>query len=184
MYTLSTIVHYYNIIIQISCQSLTGQVLEANEYRNKESASLSRSINLISENLKEALKNLNTKNQELTTLYNDQSLQVSLKKQLVSSISHELKTPLMIMQVTIQGILDGVISIEEQKVELLNVIDEINKSSTMIQDMLQIYRLDDANTELEITEFNLSDSVRFFIQDFEHIIKKYDLEKLDEVGIQ
>ena len=84
----------------------------------------------------------------------------------------------MIMQVTIQGILDGVIPLEEQKIELMNVVDEINKSSTMIQDMLQIYRLDDANSELEISEFNLSDSVRFFIEDFEHIINKYDF-KLD-----
>ncbi len=150
----------------------------AHEYQNKESTSLSKSINLISKNLKEALENLNTKNAELTTLYNEQSLQVSLKKQLVSSISHELKTPLMIMQVTIQGILDGVIPMEEQEVELLNVVDEINKSSTMIQDMLQIYRLDDANSELEISEFNLSDSARFFIQDFENILKKYNF-KLD-----
>ncbi len=155
--------------------------MEANEYRNKESASLSRSINLISENLKEALENLNTKNQELTTLYNDQSLQVSLKKQLVSSISHELKTPLMIMQVTIQGILDGVIPSEEQETELLNVVDEINKSSTMIQDMLQIYRLDDANTELEISEFNLSDSIKFFIQDFENVIKKFNFNLVVDI---
>ncbi|MCK5762216.1 MAG: hypothetical protein KAH16_04895, partial [Candidatus Izimaplasma sp.] len=124
----------------------------AHEYRNKESASLSRSINLISKNLKETLETLNTKNTELTTLYNDQSMQVSLKKQLVSSISHELKTPLMIMQVIIQGILDDVIPVEEQKTELMNVVSEINKSSTMIQDMLQIYRLDDANSELEISE--------------------------------
>ncbi len=152
--------------------------VEAHEYRNRESASLSRSINLISKNLKETLESLNAKNDELTTLYNDQSLQVSLKKQLVSSISHELKTPLMIMQVIIQGILDGVITSKEQEMELLNVVDEINKSSNMIQDMLQIYRLDDANSELEISEFNLSDSVKFFIQDFEHIINKFNF-KLD-----
>jgi len=152
--------------------------VEAHEYKNKESASLSRSINLISKNLKETLETLNTKNKELTTLYDDQTKQVSLKKQLVSSISHELKTPLMIMQVIIQGILDGVIPTDEQEKELLNVVDEINKSSTMIQDMLQIYRLDNANTELEISEFNLSESVEFFIEDFEHVINKYDF-KLD-----
>ena len=148
--------------------------IEAHEYRNKESASLSKSINLISKNLKNALETLNTKNAELTSLYNEQSMQVTLKKQLVSSISHELKTPLMIMQVTIQGILDGVISSDEQETELLNVVNEINKSSTMIQDMLQIYRLDDANSELEIDKFNLSNSIKFFIHDFDNIIKKYN----------
>jgi len=150
--------------------------VEAHEYNNRENESLSRSINLISRNLKNTLETINAKNTELTNLYEEQSNQVTLKKQLVSSISHELKTPLMIMQVTIQGILDDIIAAEDQDKELNNVLDEINKSSMMIQDMLQIYRLDDANTLLEITEFNLSETVEFFINDFENAIRKFNLD--------
>lgn len=162
--------------------------VDAHEYSNKETESLSNSINLISRNLKETLETVNTKNQELTDIYNEQSKQVTLKKQLVSSISHELKTPLMIMQVTIQGILDGIIDKEDEEKELNNVIQEINKSSIMIQDMLQIYRLDDANTQLEVTEFDLSKTVCFFVNDFENHIKKFnfdlDLNIQDEVFIE
>ena len=162
--------------------------VEAHEYNNRENESLSNSINLISRNLKETLETVNTKNRELTDLNIEQSKQVTLKKQLVSSISHELKTPLMIMQVTIQGILDEIIEAEDQEQELNNVLDEINKSSLMIQDMLQIYRLDDANTELEMTEFNLSNTVRFFVQDFDNAIKKYnfdvDVNVIDDVYLE
>ena len=150
--------------------------VEAHEYNNKENVSLSNSINLIARNLKETLETISRKNTELTDLYDEQIKQVTLKKQLVSSISHELKTPLMIMQVTIQGILDGIIDEEDQEKELLNVIDEINKSSIMIQDMLQIYRLDDANTQLEVSEFDLTKTVQFFLDDFENNIKKYDFD--------
>jgi len=150
--------------------------VEAKEFNNRENASLSSSINLISRNLKETLESLNKKNDELTNLYNDQSKQVSLKKQLVSSISHELKTPLMIMQITIQGILDGVIEEDNQEKELLNVVDEINKSSIMIQDLLQIYRLDDIDSKLELSEFNLSNIVTFFLADFENVIKSLNFE--------
>ncbi len=162
--------------------------VEAHEYTNKENESLSNSINLISRNLKNTLETINTKNTELTELYEEQSKQVSLKKQLVSSISHELKTPLMIMQVTIQGILDGIVDAEDEEKELNNVIDEINKSSIMIQDMLQIYRLDDANTPLEVSQFDLSKTVCFFVNDFEKIIKKYnfdmDINVQDEVYLE
>ncbi|PAT02555.1 hypothetical protein CI105_00955 [Candidatus Izimaplasma bacterium ZiA1] len=162
--------------------------VEAHEYNNKENESLSKSINLISRNLKETLDTISTKNEELVSLYNEQSTQYSLKKQLVSSISHELKTPLMIMQVTIQGILDGVVKPEETQNELNNVITEINKSSIMIQDLLQIYRLDDASTKLDIGEFNLSEVVKYFIDDFDSIISKYkfNLELLidDDVYVE
>jgi len=162
--------------------------VEAHEYNNRENRSLSNSINLISKNLKETLETVNTKNTELTELYDEQSKQVTLKKQLVSSISHELKTPLMIMQVTIQGILDGIIDKSDQEVELNNVLEEINKSSFMIQDMLQIYRLDDANTTLDLSEFDLSKSVCFFVNDFENAIKKYhfdvDVNVQDDVYVE
>ncbi|MFK5884159.1 MAG: HAMP domain-containing sensor histidine kinase [Candidatus Izemoplasma sp.] len=161
--------------------------IESHEYSNKETASLSQSINLISRNLKETLETLSTKNEELMDLYSEQSTQVNLKKQLVSSISHELKTPLMIMQITIQAILDGIIPKEDNVKELENVISEINKSSIMIQDLLQIYRLDDASTALELTNFNLSKSTHFFINDFDNVIKKYnftlDIDIEDDVII-
>ncbi len=150
--------------------------VEAHEYNNRENESLSKSINLIAKNLRETLETINRKNKELTELYEEQSKQVTLKKQLVSSISHELKTPLMIMQVTIQGILDDIIAAGDRDKELHNVLDEINKSSMMIQDMLQIYRLDDANSELEISEFDLAQTVRFFVNDFDNAIRKYNLE--------
>ena len=81
----------------------------------------------------------------------------------------------MIMQVTIQGILDGVIPNEDQEEELMNVVDEINKSSIMIQDMLQIYRLDDAQSELEISEFSLSNCIHEFVEDFVAVIKQHNL---------
>ncbi len=152
--------------------------IEAHEYNNRENTSLSESINLISRNLKETLDTLNNQNDKLKSLNDEQMKQVSLKKQLVSSISHELKTPLMIMQVTIQGILDGIIEKEDESKELNNVLDEINKSSLMIQDMLQIYRLEDANTILEVSEFNLADEVNLLMSDFERNLKKHNL-KLD-----
>lgn len=150
--------------------------VEAHEYNNKENESLSKSINLISENLKETLDTINNKNDELTNLYEEQSKQIALKKQLVSSISHELKTPLMIMQVTIQGILDGIIDHKHQEAELMNVIEEINKSSIMIQDMLQIYRLDDANTKLDLSLFNLGESVCFYLKEFDIPMQKYQFD--------
>jgi two-component system sensor histidine kinase VanS len=55
------------------------------------------------------------------------------------------------------------------------------KSSNMIQDMLQIYRLEDANTILELSEFNLSETTKFFASDFEHVLNKHNLKLQTEI---
>lgn len=156
--------------------------VEANEFQNKEAASLSNSINIMAKNLSETIDTINTKNEELTTLYEEQTKQVNVKKQLVSSISHELKTPLMIMQVTIQGILDGIIPEEDYKKELANLLEDINKSSVMIQDMLQIYRLEDKEHPLELTRVNLTEITKLYLEDFNHFISQYNLSLKTEMN--
>ncbi|MFW6318936.1 MAG: ATP-binding protein [Bacillota bacterium] len=149
--------------------------VEANEFQNKEAASLSNSINAMAKNLSETIDTINAKNDELTHLYEEQTKQVNVKKQLVSSISHELKTPLMIMQVTIQGILDSIIPEKDYKKELANLLEDINKSSAMIQDMLQIYRLEDKENPLELTKVNLTEVTQLYLEDFNHFISQYNL---------
>lgn len=147
--------------------------VSTHEYKSKETTSLSNSINLIAKNLKQTIETINNKNNELISLYKQQTEQTKLKKQLVSSISHELKTPLMIMQVTIQAILDNIIPEDNYKEELKNVLTEINKSSLMLQDLLEIYRLEDHEIPLDIEKLNLSHIVEFFINDFSNVMKKY-----------
>jgi signal transduction histidine kinase len=150
--------------------------VSTHEYKSKETTSLSNSINLIAKNLKQTIETINNKNNELISLYKQQTEQTKLKKQLVSSISHELKTPLMIMQVTIQAVLDNIIPEEKVTDELKNVLNEINKSSLMLQDLLEVYRLEDHEIPLDIESINLSHLVEFFINDFSNLVKKYHIK--------
>jgi len=148
---------------------------KVNEQNNKETSSLSTSMNLISNNLRDALESLNKKNTELETLYEAKMKQSELKKRLVSSISHELKTPLMIIQVIIQGIADGVIEEKDIEAELATVLEEVHKSSIMIQDLLQIYRLDDKEVLLDQVEFNIRLEISSLLQEFDQLIRKQEL---------
>jgi signal transduction histidine kinase len=130
--------------------------ISLNETSSLEVTSLSNSVNKIAHNLKETLNLVNSKNKELQKQRDQQEKQAKLRKQLVSSISHELKTPLMIIQLTIQGILDGIIDSQTSEDELENVIIEIEKSSKMIQDLLQIYRLEESKAYYDFSEVDLA----------------------------
>ncbi len=154
---------------------------EAIEFKSKEATSLSKSINQISRNLRSALTTLNQNNQELMELYREQSDQVDLKKRLVSSISHELKTPLMIIQVTIQGILDGIVPEDDIDKEFNTIMQEINKSTLMIQDLLQIYRLDSKETELKWDQVNLSQMALSLGREFNALIKKFKFTYVESI---
>lgn len=154
---------------------------EALEFKSKEATSLSKSINSLSKNLKNALETLNNNNQELVNLYKDQSQQVDLKKQLVSTISHELKTPLMIVQVTIQGIIDGIIPQAEVANEFQNVLDEVNRSTLLIQDLLEVYRLDSKELPLKTQAFNLSTHVKKLKTDFKTILNQRQFNYLETI---
>lgn len=142
---------------------------------NKETESLSSSIKQMAHNLEKNIQDLNLKNQEIMALYDEQVTQLELRKRLVSSISHELKTPLMIMQVSIQGILDNIFTPEESMIELENVVNEINNVDEMLQDLFEIYKLDSIDLKINMQELNLEKITLDIVNDFENIINSNQL---------
>ena len=154
---------------------------EAIEFKSKEATSLSKSINSLSKNLRNALETLNQNNQELMALYKEQSQQVDLKKQLVSTISHELKTPLMIVQVTIQGIIDGIIPEDQIETEFENIMGEVNRSTLLIQDLLEVYRLDSKELPLKTQAFDFSAMVKNLKNEFNPIIQRRSFSYIEDV---
>jgi len=155
--------------------------IEATEFKSKEAISLSKSVNTLSKNLRDALETLNQNNRELMDLYKNQSQQVDLKKQLVSSISHELKTPLMIIQVTIQGIIDGVIPAEDISEEFETALQEINRSTLLIQDLLDVYRLDSKEAPLSKQEFSFSKMVSGLQKEFKLVISQENFNYVESI---
>lgn len=144
---------------------------KANEFGNRETTQLSKSINLLNDNLKQTIEELNIKNQEANELAQSQQKQFQMKKQLVSSISHELKTPLAIMQASISGILDGIFEPEENEAELQNVLKEINHTNEIVQEVLDVYRLDNDSFSLEIETLDLVFFTQKIINSFETVLK-------------
>ncbi|TVP96328.1 MAG: sensor histidine kinase [Acholeplasmatales bacterium] len=155
----------------------------AKDSANKEAASLSESINLISRNLRTTIETINKKNSELVALYKAQTQQSNLRRQLVSSISHELKTPLMIIQVTLQAIIDGIISSDDIPEELQNALDEVNTSSVMLQDLLQIYKVDNRDALLADETVNLGELVQAAFEDLEMLFQSNALNTEIDIDV-
>jgi two-component system sensor histidine kinase KdpD len=66
-----------------------------------------------------------------------------LKSSLVSSVSHELKTPLSAATATVTGLLEkGVVSDEETRCELSSAIEDLHMLDERIGDLLEVSRLE------------------------------------------
>ena len=147
-----------------------------NESQNIEVSSLSKSITTMAANLKNTVQKLNQRNQEVTTLYDDQQDQIELRKKFISAISHELKTPLMVMNITAQGILDGIFSEPEQREELQRILSEVGTLDSMIKDLLDVYKLDELRMDMDVEKINLRSITERQLENVDNLIQRYSLK--------
>ena len=71
-----------------------------------------------------------------------------MRKDLIANVSHELRTPLTTVRGFIQAILDGVIGPGEQEKYLRRAYDEAGRLNRMVNDLLQLARLQAGSIKL------------------------------------
>lgn len=147
---------------------------QATGFCNKTYSDLGDQINELSKSLKSVIDNLNFKNDEITKYVSAQDREYDFQKQLVATISHEIKTPLAVMQATISGIIDGIFPQEEVNFELNNLLNEIDKTNKMLQEIVDLYKMETSSFKLEIINFNLNDLLMKTIHNLQKISDKYE----------
>ena len=82
------------------------------------------------------------------------------RREFVANISHELKTPMTTIAGYADGILDGVISPEEERQYLTIISEESRRLSRLVRRMLDVSQLQNIDTIKEKRPFDLSESMR------------------------
>ena len=111
-----------------------------------------------------------------------------MRRNFISSVSHELKTPMTTISGFVDGILDGTIPKEEADKYLMIVSDETKRLSRLVNSMLQLSRLESEEMRLNKVNFNLSDMIISVFLSFEHSIESknieiFGLDKLETINI-
>ncbi len=100
----------------------------------------------------------------------------SLRKQFISDVSHELRTPLTTISGFTEGILDGTIPEENRDEYLEVVLSESKRLSRLITNLLQVTKMDNGETKLEITKFDINELVRINLLKFEMMITPKNID--------
>ncbi len=104
---------------------------------------------------------------ELATDFNAMTL--SLKNQdqnqrnFIGDLSHELRTPMTTISGFLEGIIDGVIPPEETDKYLHIVLEETRRLSRLVNQLLELTRMESGNVKLEQTRFDLNELIRLVL---------------------
>lgn len=125
---------------------------------NDEFGELSRSLNTMSTNLQQALSDLESANIQLEKDVNKERMLLEQRKELVDTISHEMKTPLGIIRAYTEGLMDEVE--EEKKKNYMNVIiEETDRMNNMIVSLLDLSALEAGVSKLNPERFDFIEFV-------------------------
>ena len=121
---------------------------------------LGESINSLAETLEKTISELKSANNELQS-DNERKTQIDeMRKEFLSNVTHELKTPIALIQGYAEGLKDNISEDAESREFYCDVIiDEAVKMNAMVQKLLTLNQLEFGNTPVEMTRFNLTELV-------------------------
>lgn len=141
-----------------------------------EIGNVAASLNFLSENLSKALSSLKRTNAELERDIEKERELEKMRKEFVAAVSHELKTPISLIDGYAVGLKDHIFEGEEQDFYLDIIIDETRKMGSLVSEMLDLSHLESGNFELIREEFCLTDLIQFTLRKYESIIFDKGLE--------
>ncbi|HAQ9769429.1 TPA: cell wall metabolism sensor histidine kinase WalK [Enterococcus faecium] len=93
------------------------------------------------------------------------------RREFVSNVSHELRTPLTSMRSYIEALSEGAWKDEEVAPNFLKVtLDETDRMIRMINDLLNLSRMDTGNTQLQLEYVNFNELVNFVLDRFDMMV--------------
>ena len=117
---------------------------------------LSKSINIMSESLESSIENL---------------------KSFASNASHELRTPITVINTHAQGLLSGIAKTDKDKISYYKAIaKKSHEMSEIVENLLTISRLSSPGIKLNYQEINIIDLIEDSIEKYEFIELEKDIE--------
>ncbi len=161
------------IIVTVISRKFTDSIVELNviakkmsnldfshRYKTKnvddEINDLGNSINLMSTKLEKTINQLRENNIELEKDIEEKSKINEMRTQFISDVSHELKTPLALIQGYSEGLIENVNTSEEDRKFYAEVIlDETNKMDKLVKQLLELMKLEYGKREFNNKDFNI-----------------------------
>ena len=138
---------------------------------------LGKNINIMSDKLESTIKQLRENNSELEKDIEKKSKIDEMRKQFISDVSHELKTPIALIQGYAEGLIENVNTDEESKKFYAEVIlDESNKMDTLVKQLLELMKLEYGKREFNNQNFDIIELINEVIRKCQVMIEENNIQ--------
>ncbi|MDC7292822.1 HAMP domain-containing histidine kinase [Butyrivibrio sp. DSM 10294] len=137
---------------------------------------LGENMNELSETLESTIKELKNANVALKRDIARKEEVDEMRKEFLSNVSHELKTPIALIQGYAEGLKEGVSDDEESRNFYCEVImDEASKMNIMVKKLLTLNQLEFGNETANMERFDIVDMIRNYLKSAELLAQKKDV---------
>ena len=142
-----------------------------------EIALLGKNINELSYTLEKTISELKSANNELQKDIEKKNQIDEMRKEFLSNVSHELKTPIALIQGYAEGLKEGITEDEESRDYYCEVImDEAAKMNNMVKKLLTLNQLEFGNDTVAMERFDIASLIRNYLQASEILCKQKEVK--------
>ena len=117
---------------------------------------------------------------QLAATFNQMALELgnieAARRAFIANVSHELRTPMTSIKGFVNGIIDGTIPPESQGRYLQIVRDETERLNRLVNNLLDLARLESGERRLEMARFDVAEVVRRCVARFVQLLEEKGLE--------
>ncbi len=138
---------------------------------------LGQSINHLSEKLEETISDLKSANNQLQTDIMEKIQIDEMRKEFLSNVTHELKTPIALISGYAEGLKECINDdVESREYYCDVIIDEASKMNNMVKKLLTLNQIEQGGQMIEMERFDLSQVILASISKVNVLIEKNGIE--------
>lgn len=134
---------------------------QSRKHSSREIEQLGCHMNELSETLQKTISELKVANNELQRDIRKKEQIDEMRKEFLSNVSHELKTPLALIQGYAEGLKEGITEDTQSRDFYCDVImDEADKMNQMVKKILTLNQLEFGNETIEMSRFDMFELIQ------------------------
>mgnify|MGYP002105474584 FL=1 len=151
--------------------------------RSDEIGELGEAINQMGETLEKSIDEINRVNKKLLADIEREKRLDKLRKEFVACVSHELKTPIAIIQGYAQGLMENVANEEDRNFYCDVIVEESYKMDSLVKELLLISQIESGYFKMNMEKTNIYHLIKEIIDKYSSKTVKIEYEGKEDIKV-